>query len=176
MNDQTPWSGIAWNAEPLQPRKKAYKLVCPGPMQSVDGLIVNPCMEAILAHWIDGRTVPCTASSGACDGCFQSAAVKWKGFLAIAGPDYRGIRILEITSNALATCKALELNRTDLRGYHIRVSRNGPRRNSPCVAALSERRYDTVLPDAIDIRNALYITWGWGACLARQTRPNGGNP
>lgn len=157
-------NSLPWIPAPPPFRGRSCRILSPKPGQPVVALLLSSQLEGIIQHhnphFGNGRTGPCMAHTGYCDGCNAKLRKQWKGFFAAINRADRRLALVEVTPEAVRGTPDLLDKTVDKRGMDIRLIRRGEARNSPVQALLTRSVIPQQLPAAFPVREQLLKIWG----------------
>lgn len=151
---------VQWTEAPPPKEPGWFPVLSPEPGKPVQGIILNSHVQGVITHFVDRRTRPCMGDREVCQGCFAAIAKRWKGYIAIFLPGAGRIALAEITVEAYRSSPELSSKHVNLRGYLLKLERQGKARNSRIIASAHPYVKDEKLPPPPDIRQALLRLWG----------------
>ena len=129
--------------------------------------ILSPRHVGVVTHFIDRRTMPCTATQidgSDCHVDHAQTSCRWQGWLAVQKQGMPEAWFLSLTAAAYRRCLDLQ-DGSDLRGKYIKVGRIGERRLSQMYCKIGgyagqEPRHQLMAdPGVVDFLRNL---WGIG--------------
>jgi hypothetical protein len=136
-----------WEFQPVAPVLRPYvPLFRPATAgRDVEAVILSSAVLGVWTHWTDGQSVPCVTaiedSTGKvvvpCPACLVGLRRIWKGYLAVQEARRGRIGVLEVTTGMVQAATVLARPGQNLRGWRIRATRQGSRRNGRCWAEVT---------------------------------------
>ncbi len=165
FDDRAPLRRVKPEERPVARQSTFYRIRRPKTGADVRAVVLCDRMLKFWVHCVDGHDQPCTKNEGECPHCSEGWRSGLKGYLAGYDP-YQGQMVLvELTPNAIRSCRRLEDKSASLRGEFIVVKRVGKAKNGPCIAELMawpnglEGLFKNGLPQSFDVEMALYRVW-----------------
>jgi hypothetical protein len=123
------------------------------------GICINPTIQGVDVHYVEGRTHPCTAHKGRCPWCADGSRLRWYGYMPCLLPEKGRVGLIELTHRAVTDAGCLAGVKS-LRGQGIKVERLGQGKRARCSLSFENYRPSGKLPEPIDTSAALDVIWG----------------
>jgi len=100
------------------------------PNKPLDCKLCNRTYVGLDTHYIGGATRACLKLPD-CAGCKEGMAARWQGYVIVQSTSGNKFALLQFTPIVGLTLRKISTGTTGLLGICIRLTRLGPRRNSP---------------------------------------------
>jgi hypothetical protein len=113
--------------------------------------ICSPRVWGYATHWVNNRTLRCTAATGKCPYCNPDFSTRDKGFLLVANTVGQVRGFLELTPLAWTQVQELSVDLKGLRGKVVQVKReHGTMKGRLLVEYIGEYQGELALPQDRD--------------------------
>lgn len=124
--------------------------------------IVSDGVWGCWTHWDGRRSRECTGEDNSCTGHANQWPTRWKGYLYVWSPAHKAFCFLEITPAAASEIARQQGDAPYLRGWFLRLDRQGASIRCKIVVELSNPNLDTsALPKPLNPEPVLRKLWGW---------------
>lgn len=154
-------NAVRWDDAPEFDRSEYYPILTPKGADRLRGYILSHRAIGCWTHFADGRTHPCTKSSGHCKGCEFSVTLRWRGYVWALVSGKHPLGMLELTEGAFQDAQrrwmglAAPIQRCAFCAYR----RNGWRNGKLIVEVADAPDPRVTIPDLPDLRANLLRFW-----------------
>jgi hypothetical protein len=115
-------------------------------------------------HWMGDRSLPCLKKRGNCPVDLHTRPIIWRGYcsaLAYGSSVEPREAVIGFTQPGLLACPRLYAlhDEVNMRGYSIRLTRNGGRQKSQRVEMVGDPQAGLVLPPERNLEEFLWTLW-----------------